>query len=144
MRLRVRLKGAGFLEKYFPVFNPYKSWMGAYWDFVLLVALSYVALVTPYTVAFVQDDRVDGVWVLDRMVDITFVLDMILRFNWYVSTLPLFRLFVVLCTFPPRFDMRVTASASSSIHQSSHQSHPPTRSLLESSHWSPTTASYEP
>jgi hypothetical protein len=54
----------------------------SYWDFVLLVCLSYVALVTPYTVAFVQKDEVDPVWVLDRMVDITFILDMMLRFNW--------------------------------------------------------------
>jgi hypothetical protein len=32
-------------------------------------------------VAFVQTDQVDFVWVLDRMVDITFIFDMMLRFN---------------------------------------------------------------
>jgi hypothetical protein len=73
---------ASFLDRWCPVFNPYNNNpYGGYWDFVLLVALTYVALVTPYTVAFVQTDQVDFVWVLDRMVDITFIFDMMLRFN---------------------------------------------------------------
>jgi hypothetical protein len=42
---------ASFLDRWCPVFNPYNNNpYGGYWDFVLLVALTYVALVTPYTV----------------------------------------------------------------------------------------------
>ena len=56
-----------------------------YWDFVTTAALVFTALVTPVEVSFLQppsaaERLTNGVFLLNRMVDIIFILDMVLQF----------------------------------------------------------------
>lgn len=50
-----------------------------YWDQIIVVALLYTAFVTPYEVAFLQDETMAS-FVLNRLVDVIFFCDMIFNF----------------------------------------------------------------
>ena len=62
------------------------------WDIVMLVFLTYVAVFTPYQIAFLSEHHIIttpqswmGLFVLDRMVDFVFLVDMCVNFRsaWY-------------------------------------------------------------
>jgi hypothetical protein len=62
--------------------NPEKEARLQYWDFAILVALLYTAIVTPYEVSFVQgtyEELIVLFW-FNRIIDALFVVDMFLQF----------------------------------------------------------------
>ena len=68
------------------VLDPRTTMFVAYWDLVATLALFYVALVTPFEVAFIQppapDERwTDSLFIINRLVDIVFITDMLLQFR---------------------------------------------------------------
>lgn len=52
----------------------------AKWDLVLLMALLFTALVTPYEVAFLETSM-NGMFAVNRFVDFIFIIDMVINFN---------------------------------------------------------------
>lgn len=50
-----------------------------HWDIGMLVAISYVAIATPYEVAFLEPE-INAIFVVNRMVDMVFLCDLILQF----------------------------------------------------------------
>ena len=52
------------------------------WDAITAVALIFTALVTPFEVGFMPPDRnsASGLWILNRLIDLVFVLDMLFQF----------------------------------------------------------------
>lgn len=49
-----------------------------YWDSLILILLLYTSLVTPYEVAFLET-HIDGLFVVNRFVDLCFIKDMVLQ-----------------------------------------------------------------
>ena len=54
------------------------EWMTR-WDFFMLMLMAFTALVTPVEVAFL-DSQINGMYVVNRLVDAGFVTDMIMNF----------------------------------------------------------------
>ncbi|ETV84250.1 hypothetical protein H257_03509 [Aphanomyces astaci] len=46
------------------------------WDLFMIVLLVYTSLLTPYEIAFVETVTVDGLFMVDRSVDLSFLMDM--------------------------------------------------------------------
>ena len=66
------------------VLDPRNSRYMPYWDVVMLNALTFVALVTPFETAFLEERRIDDLdplFFINRLVDFAFFIDMILCFN---------------------------------------------------------------
>ena len=61
------------------VIDPRRSKFIMYWDIITSVALVFTATVTPYEVALL-DPRMDVLWIINRLVDSIFGLDIILAF----------------------------------------------------------------
>jgi len=55
-------------------------WM-QWWDIVMMIALLFTALVTPLEVAFLEGGTVDGLFIINRVVDAAFIVDMVLNFR---------------------------------------------------------------
>ena len=52
------------------------------WDLVMVVALGFTASITPVEVGFLQEgEYITTLWMVNRIVDICFVLDMVFSFN---------------------------------------------------------------
>lgn len=68
------------------IIDPRKSLCMSLWDAVSTLALLYTALVTPFEVAFLQaprtwaDAAADGLFMLNRAVDVVFVVDILVQF----------------------------------------------------------------
>ena len=63
----------------------------AYWDLVAMIALIFTALVTPYEVAFLipppmEERLTDPLFLINRVVDLIFVVDMLLQFRTVYKT----------------------------------------------------------
>jgi hypothetical protein len=56
--------------------NPYLE----RWDIVILLCLFFTATFTPYEVAFLPSGKIDGIFWLNRFVDLLFIKDMIMNF----------------------------------------------------------------
>lgn len=57
------------------------SWMPL-WDFLMLSAVLFVAIVTPVEVAFLGDGRhVSALWIVNRIIDAIFTIDILINFN---------------------------------------------------------------
>ncbi|KAH8051877.1 phosphorelay sensor kinase [Aureococcus anophagefferens] len=64
-----------------PVFNPNANWRLG-WDGYMLVLVTFVFFVTPFEIAFVnRGEYWDGLWTMNRLVDLSFFGDMVLTFN---------------------------------------------------------------
>ncbi|OQR83155.1 voltage-gated ion channel superfamily [Achlya hypogyna] len=50
------------------------------WDLYMIFLLIWTSLVVPYEIAFVTSDSIDTLFVLDRIVDFSFLMDMIFNF----------------------------------------------------------------
>ncbi|ETW07541.1 hypothetical protein H310_02033 [Aphanomyces invadans] len=50
------------------------------WDLFMIVLLVYTALLTPYEIAFVDTVSLDGLFIVDRTVDLSFLVDMMFNF----------------------------------------------------------------
>ncbi|KAF0694782.1 Aste57867_14380 [Aphanomyces stellatus] len=50
------------------------------WDIYMIVLLIYTSIMTPYEIAFVEQVTLDGLFVTDRAVDLSFLLDMVFNF----------------------------------------------------------------
>ena len=61
------------------IIRPTSSFMG-WWDAATSIALILTALVTPFEVSFLEPDGVDGLFVMNRMIDAIFIVDMALQF----------------------------------------------------------------
>lgn len=61
------------------VINP-NSEFSKKWDLLMVVLLGFTALVTPFEVGFLTANGVDGLFVINRLVDFGFLLDMIVNF----------------------------------------------------------------
>eukprot|EP00931_Biecheleriopsis_adriatica_P107498 TRINITY_DN8183_c0_g1_i5.p1 TRINITY_DN8183_c0_g1~~TRINITY_DN8183_c0_g1_i5.p1 ORF type:complete len:944 (+),score=150.79 TRINITY_DN8183_c0_g1_i5:57-2888(+) len=61
------------------VIDPQSNYMKM-WDIIVVLCLIFTALVTPYEIAFLKPGDSMAVTVLNRLVDITFVKDMIMQF----------------------------------------------------------------
>eukprot|EP00746_Dinoflagellata_sp_MGD_P041189 gnl/MRDRNA2_/MRDRNA2_19957_c0_seq1.p1 gnl/MRDRNA2_/MRDRNA2_19957_c0~~gnl/MRDRNA2_/MRDRNA2_19957_c0_seq1.p1 ORF type:complete len:734 (-),score=112.90 gnl/MRDRNA2_/MRDRNA2_19957_c0_seq1:116-2317(-) len=51
-----------------------------YWDIIIVCALVFTALVTPYEVAYLET-KLDGLFVINRFIDVIFVKDMMMQFS---------------------------------------------------------------
>jgi hypothetical protein len=60
------------------VIRPNSHFMGC-WDVCTSSALIFTALVTPFEVSFLEP-RVDGLFVINRLIDLVFIFDMVLQF----------------------------------------------------------------
>jgi hypothetical protein len=47
------------------------------WDFVIIVLLSFVAYITPYEVAFLPASSLNALFIVNRVVDLCFVVDLV-------------------------------------------------------------------
>ena len=80
------------------------SWM-VYWDGAMILALVYTATVSPYQIAFLEPPLIltegaDALWVLNRVTDIFFLLDVFLvRLPPQQAAEPPCALFACLCPF---------------------------------------------
>ncbi len=64
------------------VIDPRKSRILPKWDLLMVTALLFTALVTPVEVAFLEEGQyVTNLWIINRVVDLCFMLDIILTFN---------------------------------------------------------------
>ncbi len=61
------------------IIRPTSRFMG-WWDAATSIALILTALVTPFEVSFLEPDGVDGLFVMNRMIDAIFIVDMALQF----------------------------------------------------------------
>jgi CRP-like cAMP-binding protein len=62
------------------VLNPRDKWMMR-WDVLMVAMLMFVVLVTPYEVAYLAaDPSVDALFWMNRLVDVTFLVDMVCNF----------------------------------------------------------------
>ena len=61
------------------IIQPASRVMGC-WDIATTIALVFTALVTPFEVAFLEADGVDALFVMNRIIDLVFILDMLLQF----------------------------------------------------------------
>ena len=59
--------------------KPADGWVQV-WDFVTLVALVYVAVVTPYELAIIDGEAPWGLFGVNRVIDIIFVIDIAVNF----------------------------------------------------------------
>ena len=50
------------------------------WDAVTSIALINTALATPFEVAFLDNDGVDALFIMNRVIDVIFIVDMVLAF----------------------------------------------------------------
>ena len=50
------------------------------WDAVTSIALIITALATPFEVAFLDNDGVDALFLMNRIIDVIFIVDMALAF----------------------------------------------------------------
>ena len=57
-----------------------KHWL-AQWDMVMMTCLIFVAIVTPYEVAFLQDNGTDALFWVNIVLDCAFFFDMIIQFH---------------------------------------------------------------
>mmetsp|Transcript_637 Transcript_637/g.1252 ORF Transcript_637/g.1252 Transcript_637/m.1252 type:complete len:834 (-) Transcript_637:33-2534(-) len=57
----------------------YVGWV-AYWDLMVGVLLIFIALSTPFEVAFFEETRVDTMFVVGRLIDCLFLIDVCLQF----------------------------------------------------------------
>eukprot|EP00873_Tetraselmis_striata_P012096 jgi/Tetstr1/432360/TSEL_021757.t1 len=63
------------------VLDPRKVFMQR-WDVLIAVLLLFTAVVTPYEVAFIENNSfVDPLFIINRIVDVLFFIDMVLQFN---------------------------------------------------------------
>ena len=58
------------------------------WDILMVVLLGFVCIVTPFEVAFVPTVVADPLWIINRIVDAGFLVDMVLQFflPFYLSS----------------------------------------------------------
>ena len=64
------------------ILSPFSS-QRAMWDAVILIVMVYVSFITPFQIAFIEveaDTNVDALFILDRLVDVIFVVDFFLSF----------------------------------------------------------------
>jgi hypothetical protein len=57
------------------------SYLMQHWDHLMIAALIFTALVTPYEVSFVEAAGIDALFIANRLVDFFFVCDMAISFN---------------------------------------------------------------
>lgn len=68
-----------YLQSRRPLINPSSNFMQQ-WDSVTMLALLFVAFVTPYEVAFnIEAPVVDGLFIVNRLVDLIFMADMVIN-----------------------------------------------------------------
>ena len=64
------------------VIDPRKSGFLPKWDLLMVTALLFTAVVTPVEVAFLEEGQyITNLWIINRFVDLCFMLDIILTFN---------------------------------------------------------------
>ena len=64
------------------IIDPQHSRWMRYHDLLMVVALAFTAIVTPVEVAFIEENHLSsGLWWLNRLVDLVFLLDMLISFN---------------------------------------------------------------
>jgi len=56
---------------------PLNHWFRGYWDAVIIIALLFTAIVTPFEVAFLEP-AISALFIVNRFVDVTFLADMVL------------------------------------------------------------------
>ena len=61
------------------ILNPRSAFMG-YWDGFIFACLIFTAIFTPYEVAFTETDVCTAMFYVNRLVDISFITDMVLQF----------------------------------------------------------------
>jgi hypothetical protein len=61
--------------------NPNDDDFVYYWDISIMAALIYTALVTPYEIALISDNKLDFLFVVNRFVDIIFTIDIFVSFR---------------------------------------------------------------
>ena len=62
--------------------NPRRAWWLPLWDLIMLGAMLFTALITPYEVTFLDDGPcITLLFVVNRIVDLCFFLDLLLLFN---------------------------------------------------------------
>ena len=84
-RTKLKQQQMGEKRKIRWIIDPRTNTNIGYWDAVTTAALVFTALVTPTEVAFLQppppsERLTNGVFLLNRMVDVIFILDMLLQF----------------------------------------------------------------
>ena len=64
-----------------PLIDPRTSGVIGYWDMLTAFALIFTAIVTPLEVSFFRSpDYVDALFIINRMVDMIFIVDMVIQF----------------------------------------------------------------
>lgn len=63
-----------------PILHPEKSPFCSYWDRLVILALIFTCIITPYEVAFVESVQLDVLFYTNRVVDLIFVCDLVLQF----------------------------------------------------------------
>ena len=53
----------------------------AYWDLLMMLLLIFTATVTPYEACFMKVNGIDTIFIVNRIVDFGFVLDILRQFN---------------------------------------------------------------
>jgi potassium voltage-gated channel Eag-related subfamily H protein 7 len=66
------------------IIDPRHSKFSGYWDLVTMLALLFTAVVTPFEVSFLSApqkwEEVDGLFLVNRLIDLIFIIDLILQF----------------------------------------------------------------
>ena len=77
-----KISEAQMLQKHWGIIDPQRAQWTAYWDFVMLIALGFTALITPVEIAFLEEGLyITPLWVVNRLVDVCFFIDMVITFN---------------------------------------------------------------
>ena len=61
--------------------DPRSSKFMGHWDVVGLMALVFTALVTPYEISFLEGGTVNPLFIVNRVVDMIFIVDLVLQFS---------------------------------------------------------------
>ena len=82
VRQKSRKKLNWEMQKIGWVIDPRKSKFLPKWDLLMVTALLFTAVVTPVEVAFLEEGQyITNLWIINRIVDLCFMLDIILTFN---------------------------------------------------------------
>ena len=79
---KLRRNRAREMQKIGWVIDPRKNCLLPKWDLTMVSALLFTAIVTPVEVAFLEEGQyITNLWVINRLVDLCFMIDIILTFN---------------------------------------------------------------
>ncbi len=63
------------------IIDPRISTFMQYWDMLMLTFLLFCALFTPYEVVFLDGGKIDSLFIVNRVVDLGFMIDMVIHFR---------------------------------------------------------------